>query len=162
MKRVFLSVITYNSHESTYACLQSLDALTLHEVALEIYVVDNASKEPFSLHGKTYKHIVPTVIHSKINTGFSGGHNIVIRKALEEGADYVLVLNNDVTVDTHLVQALVEQAESDPQIGIVCPKIYFTAGSEFHNDRYTAKERGKVIWYAGGEMDWQNLIGLLS
>ncbi|MEM4230386.1 MAG: glycosyltransferase, partial [Candidatus Pacearchaeota archaeon] len=31
---------------------------------------------------------------------------------------------------------------------------------EFHKKRYKKEDLGKVIWFAGGKMDWQNVIGL--
>ena len=39
------------------------------------------------------------------------------------------------------------------------PKIYFAKGHEFHKSRYTEEEKGKVIWYVGGVLDWRNVIG---
>src|SRR3989344_1179313 len=42
---------------------------------------------------------------------------------------------------------------------IISPKIYFAKGFEFHKSRYKKADLGKVIWYAGGEIDWQNVIG---
>lgn len=44
-------------------------------------------------------------------------------------------------------------------VGITAPKVYFASGYEFHKDRYTADDLGKVIWYAGGIMDWNNVLG---
>jgi GT2 family glycosyltransferase len=70
----------------------------------------------------------------------------------------VLILNNDITVDKNLLVGLTEVAEEDKKIGIVVPKIYFSKGSEYHKDRYTEKEKGHVFWYAGGLIDWDNMI----
>ena len=159
MKKVFLSTITYNSHESTYACLESLDMLSLKDLSLQVFVVDNASDVLFTLPEKKYKHINPILIRSEKNLGFSGGHNLIMRRALEEKVDYVLILNNDVVVDRDLLVSLIASAESDQTVGVICPKIYFTKGSEFHKERYKSSDLGRVIWYAGGEMDWANLIG---
>src|SRR3989304_3264732 len=44
--------------------------------------------------------------------------------------------------------------------GIVSPKIYFAPGFEFHKDKYPKTDLGKVIWYAGGRIDWSNIIGM--
>jgi hypothetical protein len=52
---------------------------------------------------------------------------------------------------------LVKAAETDEKIGVVGGKIYFEKGYEFHKERYSKQERGKVIWYAGGQVDWQNV-----
>ena len=47
--------------------------------------------------------------------------------------------------------------EKDRGIGILGPKIYFAPGFEFHKDRCKKEEQGKVIWYAGGKIDWKNV-----
>lgn len=42
--------------------------------------------------------------------------------------------------------------------GIFGPKIYFYPGFETHKASYKSSELGRVIWYAGGKMDWQNVL----
>ncbi|MGB3906153.1 MAG: glycosyltransferase family 2 protein, partial [Anaerolineae bacterium] len=59
--------------------------------------------------------------------GYAGANNGGIVHALEHGADYVLVLNNDTIVDNSLLSELVTVAESDPQVGIVGPMIFYYA-----------------------------------
>src|SRR3989304_5188327 len=55
-----------------------------------------------------------------------------------------------------LEKNLLEPLEHD-SVGGVVPKIYFEKGYEFHKDRYKESDKGKVIWYAGGKMDWENV-----
>ena len=74
-----------------------------------------------------------------------------IRRALADGADYVLLLNNDTLVAADMVSRLVAVAEADPSIGIVGPVICYHEPSD-------------VIWNAGNAIDWQygqvaNLFG---
>jgi len=42
-------------------------------------------------------------------------------------------------------------------VGIAGSKIYFAPGHEYHKGRYTQKEQGKVFWYAGELVDWDNM-----
>ena len=58
-------------------------------------------------------------------------------------------------VDPNLVTELVKTANK--KVSIVVPKIYFAKGYEYHKERYTKAEQGKVIWYAGGKIDWNNM-----
>ena len=44
------------------------------------------------------------------NLGFAGGNNVGIRRALELGADWVLVLNNDVEVEPGFLAPLLDEA----------------------------------------------------
>ena len=63
-----------------------------------------------------------------------------MRRALELGADYVLVLNNDVEVDPAFVSALVEEAGRRPDAGALCSKILYADPSD-------------LIWFAGASFD---------
>jgi hypothetical protein len=72
--------------------------------------------------------------------------------------DYFFLLNSDATVAKNGVQALYQALHNDPKAGIAVSKIYFTAGLEYHRKSYKKSERGKVLWYAGGSIDWPNLV----
>jgi len=156
--KIVIIILNWNGKENTIACLESIKQLESKNYQLEVAVVDNASSDG---SGDAIKNKFPkvTVIENKKNLGFSGGNNVGITYALENNANYVLILNNDTIVDKHLLNNLLEVAISNEKVAIVAPKIYFAKGYEFHKDRYEKNERGKVIWYAGGIMDWSNVIG---
>lgn len=156
MPKVFISLITFNDDKSTRECLDSLEKLNKKNFELAVVVIDNASKEKFEA-AKEYKNFDLKILTSSENLGFSGGQNLGIKYALDSDADFVLVLNNDVVVDENLIIELLNAF--DESIGIVSPKIYFASGFEYHKDRYKENERSKVFWYAGGEIDWKNIIG---
>ena len=121
-----------------------------------VVVVDNASVDKF-VANKKYKNFDLEILRSEENLGFTGGQNLGIKHALKEGADYIVILNNDVIVDEGLIGQLLTAFKQD--VGIVAPKIYFAKGYEFHKDRYKDNEKGRVIWYAGGVIDWKNVLG---
>jgi GT2 family glycosyltransferase len=150
MKKIAIVTVNYNTEHDTKVFLQSLENVKTSGFTLEIIIVDNGSKQPLALAADKKNH----VIRLEENTGFTGGFNTGIKKALEEGADYIMVVNNDTTADPDLLQEMVAVLESDKNIGVAVPKIYFAKGHEFHKDRYTKEEQGKVFWYAGGFMDW--------
>jgi len=164
MKKIAGISINYNSEEETVACLDSLKKLSLADINFTCYIIDNASKKESQdyvekhLAESSYQFPVEFIKNSE-NTGFSGGNNVGIKKALTSGADYILVLNNDTVVDEHLLEKMVKGMEENNQIGISSPKIYFYKGSEFHKDRYKENELGKVIWYGGGILDLKNVYG---
>lgn len=157
MKNVFISIIDFNGKENTIECLNAIDSMKIENFRLNVIVIDNASEIEFSLN-KTFRNFSLKLIRNKENLGFAGGNNVGIRYALEHGADYVLVLNNDTLVDKNLIEELLKVTDYK-NIGILAPKIYFAPGFEFHKNRYSKKDLGMVFWYAGGEMDWQNVIG---
>lgn len=145
---VSIIVLNYNGREDTMACLRSLEHLTYSRAS--VILVDNASADGTAeaVRG-TFPNV--TVIESGGNLGFTGGNNVAIRYALEHGADYVMLLNNDTIVAPDFLNVMVEVMEQDQTIGVTGPMIYY------HNNPET-------IWTAGGSIDWKhgttNMIGL--
>ena len=159
MKNIAIITINYNGEKDTLECLNSVESLISSRYSLTTVVVDNASEKKFEGFEKKYNKINLKILRSEENLGFSGGNNLGIKYALEKGADYILFLNNDTLVDNKLLEELLDVFEKDKDAGIVAPKIYFAPGYEFHKDRYAKNDLGKVIWYAGGVMDWKNVFG---
>lgn len=155
MPKVFISTISFNNNKVTNDLLESIEELKTDGVEIFIVVVDNASEENYKTN-KKYDTLTLKILRSEENLGFSGGQNLGIRYALDNGADYILILNNDTLLDKNLILALIDSLNEN--VGIVTPKIYFAKGYEFHKDKYNEKEMGKIIWYAGGIMDWSNII----
>lgn len=159
MKKVWISIINYNGKKNTLDCLKTLDLIESNDIDLTIVVLDNNSKEKFEIPKNLLKNYTPLIVRSSENLGFAGGHNMVIQKAIEENAEYILVLNNDTIVDKNFLEILVETAQKNEKAGVIAPKIYFAKGYEYRKDTYSENELGKIIWYAGGQMDWDNVLG---
>jgi len=156
MKKVFVVVLHYKGKEFTHQCLLSLSRIKTNGFSLKTVVIDNNSPEPLDDLEKEFFDEV--FIKNKENLGFAEGNNVGIRYALKHGADYVMLLNNDTIVDPQMIVQLIKVGESDKKIGVLGPKIYFAPGYEFHKERYKPDEQGKVIWYAGGIIDWDNVL----
>lgn len=124
MKKPDVSIIAvdYNGLELTCALIESIR----RNVSLdyEIIVVDNASKEN---DARTISSRFPEVktLRLESNLGFAGGNNLGLQ--LAEGR-YVFFLNNDTEFEDDSLKYLVERLDSDPTIGVVCPKIRFFFG----------------------------------
>lgn len=73
------------------------------------------------------------------NSGFAGGSNFGIERALDVGADYVFLINNDAEADADCLSTLVSAAEIHRKGGIFGPVIY-----DF-NDRSRIQTAGGVI-----------------
>lgn len=154
---VSIIVVHYNNSDDTDECLKSLTKLQSNNFDFTVYVVDNASQEryvlPVKLPKKKFK-----LITSTSNLGFTGGNNLGIYTAIEEqNSEYILLLNNDTVVSPHFLEALLKSAEQNADIGILSPKIYFAKNYEYHKV-YGQKDLGSIIWYAGGSIDWRNLL----
>ncbi|HUD44319.1 MAG TPA: glycosyltransferase family 2 protein [Patescibacteria group bacterium] len=159
MKKVFVVTVNYNTEYDTKNLLKSFEKIHTSGFSVDIIIVDNNSTNPFSLSENEKKETI-TLIRLDKNTGFVGGYNAGIKEALKRHADYIMIVNNDTIMDPNMIKNLLEVLDSDPKIGVTTPKIYFAKGHEFHKDRYTQEELGKVFWFAGGYMDWNNVISL--
>ncbi|HBC72833.1 MAG: Glycosyl transferase family 2 [Candidatus Amesbacteria bacterium GW2011_GWB1_47_19] len=150
-------VLAYNSRDYIPACLESLLRVKTASHDLQITVIDNNSSDQ-SADVVRQKFPRIKLITNTRNLGYAEGNNIGIRDALENKASFIWIINPDVTVDTNCLLHLLAAAEKDRSAGIFGPKIYFSPGHEFHQERYLDSDRGNVLWYAGGNMDWPNLI----
>lgn len=119
--RVFAITLNWNGREMTLDCVESL--LELEYPELEIIVVDNGSSDGTP---EAVKSRFPdiTVIENGENLGYSEGFNRGIDRAMERGAEYLMILNNDTRIDPKAVNELVEVAQSDDSIGFVSGKVY--------------------------------------
>lgn len=158
MKKVAIVVLDYKNKKDTQECIKSIEHLEIQDVSLSVIVVNNDTSTTYEVKDFS-EHMSLTIINSTINGGYTGGNNQGIEQAKASGAEYILLLNNDTIVDKKLLKELLSVLEKDPKIGLISPKIYFFKGNEFHKDRYKEKDLGHVFWYAGGIMDWKNVLG---
>jgi GT2 family glycosyltransferase len=152
-KKVTIIVLNYNGYQDTLDCVVSL--LKVNYPLLDIVIVDNDSTDNSiqmfinyfqeqsieyeyqnSGNSKNRNRSVK-IIGSGFNGGYGFGNNIGIKHAITNGADYVLVLNNDTIVEPDFLSPLISSAETDSSIGIVSSKILY------HHDK-------TKIWFNGG------------
>jgi GT2 family glycosyltransferase len=157
MKKIATVILNFNGAKDTLECISSLIGQTSPDFNNEIIMVDNASNESsVDLIKKKYPQI--QIIVNKTNLGYAQGNNVGIQKALNTGADYVFILNNDTKVDLQCLQNLFNFSETHKSAGLLSPKIYFYPGYETHHKRYSKADLGKILWFAGGKIDWNNMF----
>ncbi len=121
--KVAIIILNWNGLEDTIACLESLKSLDYPN--LEIFVIDNGSaRNEAVLLRRTFGNFIKT-IRCDTNLGFAKGSNVGIKAALREGADYVLLLNNDTVVSPDFLGKMICAAESTENCGLVSPVIYY-------------------------------------
>ena len=135
--KVYIIILNWNGKEDTIECLESLKHITYSNY--EILLVDNGSTDG-SVECLRERYPGLEIIETGVNLGFAEGNNVGMRRAMNEGADYVLLLNNDTVVDSEFLGELVKVAEGDERIGIVGPKICY------YNDP-------NKIWGIGGKIN---------
>ncbi|MFH1514743.1 MAG: glycosyltransferase family 2 protein [bacterium] len=140
---VAVILVAYGGRDDTLVCITSL--LKSDYPNYKIILVDNASWDDTS-EQVAAKFPDVEIIYSDKNLGFAGGNNLGMDRALEIGAQYIFLLNNDTEIAPDAISCLVESAEARENIGVIGPMIYY------HED-------SSLIWSAGGNIDyaWSNL-----
>lgn len=147
-EKIFVVILNWNRVGLTLKCITSF--LKTHQLgSINLLVVDNASSDDsVTKIRKKFPHV--KILINKKNLGWSGGNNKGIKYALRNGADVVVLVNNDtVFTQKKFISNLVKCFEEDSSIGIVGPKILsntnkgmlLSAGG-FFNRRYFSKPCG--------------------
>jgi len=134
--RVCIIILNYNGFEDTVECINSLKDLTYQNI--DIVLVDNCSTDGSV---QMLESACPDikVIRTERNLGYAGGNNAGIKYALENSAEYICLLNNDVVVEKDFLERVIEKIEVDGKIGIAGPKV-----CEYY-DRDTIQSTGSAI-----------------
>lgn len=120
MNRVAVVVVNYKGIEDTIACLSALNKQSLKDSI--IVAVENGSHDgsadKFKKLEQRYGEKLVTLYNDR-NLGFDGGVNTGIRWAVENGLEYVALLNNDALPDKNWVKELITTADAHPEFGMV-------------------------------------------
>jgi len=111
---VHIVILNWNGWPLTLECLRTIN--TLDYPNYQVLVVDNGSTDDSVAR---LKEASPTfeLIETGENLGFTGGCNVGITKALAQGAEYVLLFNNDAKAAPEMLSRLVAAAvEADAAI----------------------------------------------
>lgn len=120
---VHVLVINWNGLPHLRECLDTLLASAYDNV--RFVLIDNAStdgsvqfvRENYGNDSRVELLELPR------NLGWAGGNNEGMRRALDAGADYIFLLNNDTATAPDAIGLLVAAAEADPKLGAVAPKM---------------------------------------
>jgi GT2 family glycosyltransferase len=115
-------VLSWNGREDTLRCLTSLRTLGDE---LNVICVDNGSVDGTAAAVREQFPEV-TLIEAGSNLGYSGGNNLGIRHALEAGARWVMLVNNDATVEADVTDGFEAAAQSRPDAGILAGTVLTT------------------------------------
>lgn len=140
MKKIFIIILNWNGKKDTIECLKSLEELRTPDSELRTIVIDNGSTDgsveeiqKLTLRLRSGQEL--KIIENKENLGFAEGNNVGVKYALENGADYVIILNNDTVVPKNFLNLFKNDAD------IIGPVIKF-------------KHEGKWVYDYGGYLNW--------
>ena len=134
---IYAIMLNWNEFHHTVPCIDSLKKSTVPFTG--IIVLDQASADG---SGEKLQRLYENdgqmhIVRNEKNHGFAVGQNIGIQKALNMGAEYVFILNNDTVVDEYCIQTLYNVLLGDPLAAVAGPAIMY----------YSKPEK---LWQAGG------------
>ncbi len=144
-------MVNWNRADDTVAAYRSLKSSTSE--AWRLYVVDNASTDASAqvLSGELTERA--TLILNDRNAGFSGGCNLGVDRALQDGCTHLFLLNNDATVLTSTLQALIETSAElgDGAVLGSAIKVAGTHAFQFFGSRTSARF-GHPAWFDDADL----------
>ena len=118
---VITVILNTNRRDDTLACLQSLYGSTYSNY--RIMVLDNASTDG-SVEAIHTQYPDVQVISLQENRGYAGNNNVGIETALNQGADWIYVLNEDTVLAPDCLEKMVAAGTQDTTVGMVGPMVY--------------------------------------
>lgn len=108
-----------------------------------------------SINKKPIETTLPITLLEGDNLGYAYGINLGLKEAIKQGCDKFCIINNDTYVDKDFISNVLNSILHHPS-SILGGKVYYAPGYEYHKQRYKKSDPGKIIWYAGGKVDWKN------
>jgi len=131
---VTVVVINYNGGQHVLKCIQSL--LQTDYGNYKVVVLDNASRD-YSTENIRKKFPNIELVNLNTNVGYAGGANLAISLFQD---DYIVILNNDIYVDSNWLHELIKTAESNPKAIMIGPRV-------LHSSDRTTSFAGAYITY---------------
>ncbi|WKK67347.1 glycosyltransferase family 2 protein [Lutimonas zeaxanthinifaciens] len=139
--KIYVIIVTYNGSKWIDKCFGSL---LKSSVPLEIFAIDNSSTDgtPDIIRAK-YPNV--KVIETGENLGFGKANNIGLKKAIDNEADFVFLLNQDAWIeDEYTISKLVLAAEKNKNYGVISPIHLNGSGDKLD------KKFGQYLYNLGG------------
>lgn len=120
---VSASIVTYKTeHKELENCINILEQNNVDP----IFICDNSPTDELKSVCIRFSNVV--YVFNNENLGYAAGHNLIIRKSIEMGKKYHLVLNSDVNFKSDVVEKITHYMDENPDVGQVSPKIYYPDG----------------------------------
>lgn len=120
MERIYFIILNYNNYDDTVECVESIENNTYG--GYQIVLVDNKSPDGSGSRLAEKFPSYPCLL-LETNDGYAAGNNAGIRYAMEQGADYICVLNNDVVLPAWFVGKALEVMVSRRDYDIISPLV---------------------------------------
>ncbi len=140
--KIFAIVVTYNACRWLDRCFGSLRCSS---VPVHTIVVDNFSQDDTAARlEEQYPEV--ELVRSAQNLGFGQANNLAVKMAMEQGADYILLLNQDAWIFENTLESLLAEGAAVSQVGILSP-VHIDASEkalDLNFEQYLSKQNIKL------------------
>ena len=95
---------------------------------LQLFLVDNSPTDVLKSVATMYPDKEIHYIFNNENMGYGKAHNIAIKKSMEQGLSYHIVLNPDIVIQEGALEKLTFYMNEHPEVGNIMPKIIYPNG----------------------------------
>ena len=148
MSKVAAVIVLYNPELSVLSNIKSYI-----EQVDKIYVVDNSDEIDDLLHQKIKSFNNVVYINNNNNIGIAAALNVGAKKAIEEGFDYLLTMDQDSEASPSMVINLLECFSKDSKIALVAPVVLHKVGKPFVQKSEKVCEQVYSVWTSGNLID---------
>lgn len=127
-RKIDIILLNWNAADDTLACLARI--ARWRWMRPTVWLVDNASEDDSV---NELEQAIPGfgsldihLIRSMVNLGYAGGNNRALVEALSQGAELILLLNNDAMLDEACLERLIKTLQADQRLGLIGPPLYDT------------------------------------
>lgn len=142
MNKIAVLIVTFNGEKWLEKCLNSIAESS---ILPSVYIVDNNSSDStISIIQKST--LIISLIKSKVNLGFGKANNMALKKAVEDGNDYFLLLNQDAYLQPYTLENLFHASIENADYGIISPVHLDGDGEMLDNGFYNHlfRNEGKI------------------
>lgn len=154
--KLAIIVVTYNSQRDIERLLNSLVKQSVQNFT--VYVIDNNSSDDTLSKVRTFLAKLSIIIIScKQNNGYARGNNIGIQKAMEDGCEFVFILNPDMQLEENCIKSLYKKFLADENIGVIGPIVLIgnhlgqAESIQGYGVKANFRTQKKKVYYGGQE-----------
>ncbi|WP_454974480.1 glycosyltransferase family 2 protein [Capnocytophaga gingivalis] len=120
------SIVLYNTKIDELK--RVIDSYFAYTGEKQLFLVDNSPTDSLKEIVKIYPNNDIYYIFNNENMGYGKAHNIAIKKSIEQGLSYHIILNPDIIIEKGSLEKLTEYMEQHPEVGNIMPKIIYPNG----------------------------------
>jgi len=123
-------IVTYNTNREDLS--QIISCFQKTKLKFKLWISDNSEEDSLRSFINNFSDDRIEYIFNNSNNGFGSGHNIVLKKLMDdnfkEKAEFHIILNADIIFEENTIEKMIDYMRKNPEIGQIGPKIYESSG----------------------------------